>query len=283
MRVVKIQGRLTALSPIYHGGNEKTGNVVLLNRLRFIASGKPVDVPVISGNQIRGRLRRLLARDFLQLAGYELDLSQKKHQKLYHTLFAGGVLTEVEEGESGVVDLDLKAKLVRYVVPVRLFGASYANQMVEGRVLVGFALPICRELVDFTGVDSGVSFYQLITRAFQTRRDELRVGSGGEGEDDETVQMIVEYEVFAPGAQFFHELVLETEEGDLALDLSALYRAVRLWQEEPYIGGKSSAGFGRLKIEYLWPSGVSEQKYIEHVEENRDEIRKALDELAEAL
>jgi len=172
---------------------------------------------------------------------------------------------------------------VRYVVPVRLFGVSYANQMVEGRVLVGFALPICRELVDFTGVDSDVSFYQLITRAFQTRRDELRVGGGGEGEDDETVQMIVEYEVFAPGAQFFHELVLETEEEGLALDLSALYRAVRLWQEEPYIGGKSSAGFGRLKIEYLWPSGVSEQKYLEHVEENRDEIRKALDELAEAL
>jgi len=280
--VVRIPGRLTALSPIYHGGNEKTGNVVLLNRLRFIVGGKPVDVPVISGNQIRGRLRRLLARDFLQLAGYELDLGQKRHQKLYHTLFAGGVLTEVEEEESGVVDLNLKMRLVRYVVPIRLFGASYGNQMVEGRVLVGFALPICRELVDFTGVDSDVSFYQLITRAFQTRRDELRVG-GGEGEEDEAVQMIVEYEVFAPGAQFFHELVLETEEGGLALDLSALYRAVGLWQEEPYIGGKSSAGFGRLKIEYQWPSGASDQAYLEHVEKNRDEIHKALDELAEAL
>jgi hypothetical protein len=281
MRVVKIQGRLAALSPVYHGGNEKTGNVVLLNRLRFIVGGKPVDVPVVSGNQIRGRLRRLLARDFLQLAGYALDLSQKKHQKLYHTLFAGGVLTEVEETESGVVDLNLKARLVKYVVPIRLFGASYGNQMVEGRALVGFALPICRELVDFTGVDSGVSFYQLITRAFQTRRDELRAGK--EGGDDETVQMIVEYEVFAPGTQFFHELVLETEEESLALDLSALYRAVRLWQEEPYIGGKSSAGFGRLKIEYQWPSGVADQTYLDYVEENRDEIRKALDELAETL
>ena len=280
--MVRIPGRLTALSPIYHGGNEKTGNVVLLNRLRFIVGGKPVDVPVISGNQIRGRLRRLLARDFLQLAGYELDLGQKRHQKLYHTLFAGGVLTEVEEEESGVVDLNLKMRLVRYVVPIRLFGASYGNQMVEGRVLVGFALPICRELVDFTGVDSDVSFYQLITRAFQTRRDELRVG-GGEGEEDEAVQMIVEYEVFAPGAQFFHELVLEAEEEGLALDLSALYRAVGLWQEEPYIGGKSSAGFGRLKIEYQWPSGASDQAYLEHVEKNRDEIHKALDELAEAL
>jgi CRISPR/Cas system CSM-associated protein Csm3 (group 7 of RAMP superfamily) len=282
MKVVKIQGRLTALSPIYHGGNEKTGNVVLLNRLRFIVGGKPVDVPVISGNQIRGRLRRLLARDFLELAGYKLDLSQKKHQKLYHTLFAGGVLTEVEEGESGVVDLDLKARIVKYVIPIRLFGASYGNQMVEGRVMVGFALPICRELRDFTGVDSDVSFYQLITRAFQTRRDELRIGASGD-EEDETVQMIVEYEVFAPGTQFFHELVLETEEEGADLDLSALYRAVRLWQEEPHIGGKSSAGFGRLRIEYQWPGGVSDEAYLDYVARHRDEIHKALDELAETL
>jgi CRISPR/Cas system CSM-associated protein Csm3 (group 7 of RAMP superfamily) len=282
MKVVRIPGVLTALSPIYHGGNEKTGNVVLLNRLRFIVGGKPTDVPVISGNQIRGRLRRLLARDFLELAGYALDLSQKRHQKLYHTLFAGGVLTEVEEGESGVVDLDLKARLVKYVIPIRLFGASYANQMVEGRVLVGFALPICRELRDFTGVDSDVSFYQLITRAFQTRRDDLRVGRKEEDED-EAVQMIVEYEVFAPGTRFFHELVLETEEESLTLDLSALYRAVRLWQVEPYIGGKSSAGFGRLKIEYQWPSGASDQTYLDYVGKNRDEIRKVLDELAETL
>ena len=280
MKAVRIPGVLTALSPIYHGGNEKTGNVVLLNRLRFIVGGKPVDVPVISGNQIRGRLRRLLARDFLQLAGYRLDLSQKKHQKLYHTLFAGGVLTEVEEGESGVADLDLKARLVKYVLPVRLFGASYRNQMVEGRALVGFALPICRELRDFTGIDSDASFYQLIARAFQTRRDELRVS---QGEDDEAVQMIVEYEVFAPGTQFFHELVLETEEESYALDISALYRAVKLWQEEPYIGGKSSAGFGRLRIEYRWPSGVSDSAYLSYVEKHRDEMRKALDELAEEL
>jgi CRISPR/Cas system-associated protein Cas7 (RAMP superfamily) len=282
MKVVRIPGRLTALSPIYHGGNEKTGNVVLLNRLRFIVGGKPVDVPVISGNQIRGKLRRLLARDFLERVGYKLELTQKKHQKLYHTLFAGGVLTEVEEGESGVVDLDLKAKLVKYVVPVRLFGVSYANQMVEGRVLVGFALPICRELQEFLGIQSDVSFYQLIARAFQTRRDELRARRG-EDEEGETVQMIVEYEVFAPGTQFFHELVLETEEEGAALDLSALYRAVRLWQEAPYIGGKSSAGFGRLRIEYRWPDGVSDKTYLEYVEKNRDEIHKALDELAESL
>ena len=199
--VHRITGVLTALSPIFHGGSEKTGNVLLLNRLKFIVGGKPVDMPIVSGNQVRGRLRRLLVRDFLDLVGYELDLTRKKDQMLYHTLFAGGLLTEVEEAESGVEDLALKHRVVKYVLPLRLFGASYANQMIEGRVNVGHLLPICKELGDFTGIDSDVSFYQLLTRQFQTRRDELRAGRG---EGEEAVQAIVEYECFAPGTRFHH-------------------------------------------------------------------------------
>jgi CRISPR/Cas system CSM-associated protein Csm3 (group 7 of RAMP superfamily) len=281
----KITGILTALSPIFHGGNEKTGSVVLLNRLKFIANGKPVDVPIVSGNQVRGRLRRLLSRDFLELAEYQLDLSQKKHQKLYHTLFAGGVLTAVEEEESGVVDLNLKSRVVKYILPIRLFGASYANQMVEGRVLIGHMLPVCKELKEFTGIDSDVSFYQLITRMFQTRRDELRVASksGEEEEEEEKVQMIVEYECFAPGTRFYHEIALETTSEGEELDLSTLYRAIELWRQKPFIGGKSSIGFGKLRIEYTWPKQVDSKPYLQFIEKNKDEIHKVLDELAEVL
>jgi hypothetical protein len=213
-----------------------------------------------------------------------MDLSQRKYQKLYHTLFAGGVLTSVEEEESGVVDLNLKFRIVKYVLPLRLFGASYANQMIEGRVLVGHLLPVCRELKEYTGVDSDVSFYQLITRAFQTRRDELRATPQSEGEEEErAVQAIVEYECFAPGTRFYHEIVLETTRQEEGLDLSTLYRAVKLWQQLPYIGGKSSIGFGKLKIEYEWPVRVDDSAYLEFIEKNRSEIVKALNELAEVL
>ncbi|MCC6024111.1 MAG: hypothetical protein LM600_05365 [Thaumarchaeota archaeon] len=284
MIVHRIRGILTALSPVFHGGGEKTGAVVLLNRLKFIVDGKPVDVPIISGNQVRGRLRRLLTRDFLELVGYEMDLSQRRYQKLYHTLFAGGVLTSVEEEESGVVDLNLKFRVVRYILPLRLFGASYANQMIEGRVLVGHLLPICRELKEYTGVDSDVSFYQLITRAFQTRRDELRAPAPSEEEEEEqAVQAIVEYECFAPGTRFYHEIVLETTKQEERLDLSTLYRAVKLWQQLPYVGGKSSVGFGKLKIEYEWPTSVDDSAYLEFIEKNKGEIVEALNELAEVL
>ena len=276
-----IKGRITALSPIFHGGNEKTGSVVLLNRLKFIVKGRPVDVPIISGNQVRGRLRRLLTRDFLELAGYEMDLSRKPYQKLYHTLFAGGVLTEATtSSESGVVDLTFKSELVKYILPIRLFGCSYSNQMVEGRLLIGHLLPICKELRDYIGIDSDISFYQLITRAFQTRRDELRAERS---RDEQAIQMLVEYEVFAPGTQFYHEIVLETTREGEEIDLATLYRAIKLWKQNPVIGGKSSIGFGKIKIEYEFPKKVSDKPYLEFIEKNRDRIKEVLDKLRDRL
>jgi CRISPR/Cas system CSM-associated protein Csm3 (group 7 of RAMP superfamily) len=282
VKVYVIKGIHTALSPVFHGGSEKTGAVVLLNRLKFIVDGKPTDVPIISGNQVRGRLRRLLTADFLELAGYKMDLGQKSYQKLYHTLFAGGVLEAVEEeSESAVVDLNLKFRIVKYILPLRLFGCSYANQMIEGRVLVGHMLPVCKELRDYIGVDSDISFYQLIARAFQTRRDELRAARTED--EEQAVQALVEYECFAPGTRFYHEIRLETSREEELLDLSTLYRAVELWKENPFIGGKSSVGFGKLRIEYEWPRPVDSRPYMEFVEKNRDEIVKVLDELREAL
>jgi len=282
VRVYVVRGILTALSPVFHGGSEKTGSVVLLNRLKFIVDGKPTDVPIISGNQVRGRLRRLLTADFLELAGYRMDPSQKSYQKLYHTLFAGGVLEAVEEeSESAVVDLNLKFRVVKYILLLRLFGCSYANQMIEGRVLVGHMLPVCRELRDYTGVESDISFYQLIARAFQTRRDELRATRTEE--EEQAVQALVEYECFAPGTKFYHEIRLETSREEELLDLSTLYRAIELWKMNPFIGGKSSVGFGKLRIEYEWPRPIDSKPYMEFVERNKDEIVKVLDELREAL
>ena len=282
MKVITITGRLKALTPVFHGGNEKTGSTLLLNRMRFIVNGKPTDIPVISGNSVRGRLRRLLGADFLKKAGYQLDLTNTKHQKLYHTIFSGGVLSSpTEESESGEIDLTLKNKIVSYILPIRLFGASYSNQMIEGRILVGHLLPICRELSSYIDVKTDISFYQLIGHVFQTRRDELRVKPPEE--DKQAVQMLVEYEVFSAGTEFHHEIVLETTDEWYLLDLSTTTRALNLWAQSPYIGGKSAIGFGKLMIKYDLPQESSEEHYHTFIEKNRDKIHEALNELAEVL
>jgi CRISPR/Cas system CSM-associated protein Csm3 (group 7 of RAMP superfamily) len=95
--------------------------------------------------------------------------------------------------------------------------------------------------------------------------------------------MIIDYECFAPGTKFYHEFILTTSAESEALDLSTLYRTIELWKQAPTIGGKSSVGFGKLKIEYKWPKDVNDKPYLEFIEKNKDEISKALNELREAL
>ena len=56
--VLCIPGILIAKSPVFHGGNEKTGSVQLLNRIKFLVNNEPIDIPYISGNSVRGYLRR---------------------------------------------------------------------------------------------------------------------------------------------------------------------------------------------------------------------------------
>lgn len=279
MQIMRVEGRFKALSPVYHGGNEKTGSVVLLNRLKFIVDGEPVDVPIISGNALRGRLRRLIMQDLCRQVGWDFNFENKRHMKLYHTLFAGGVLSEVEEeAESGRIDLAMKAALLK-IPPIALFGLSYSNQIIEGRLKVGHLLPICRELQDYTGVKSKVSFYQLIGRAFQTRRDELRITPPEpEPEKNEAVQMLIEYEVFSAGTEFYHEMIVENSS---SLLLSCLARAIELFKADPFLGGKSSVGFGKLQVNYSLDA--ASDQYMQYIAENMEQIYNMLDALTAML
>lgn len=276
-----LKGKITAVSPIFHGGNEKTGSVVLLNRIKYLVNGKAMDVPFISGNEVRGYLRRLLMQDYLELAGYKIDLEKKQGQALFHTLFSGGILESVEsESSSGVIDLSRKREIWQNILPLRLLGCSFSNQMIEGKLKVSHMLPICKELKDFLPQEycnSEQSFYTFITREFQTRRDDLRAERE---KDEQATQMLIEQEVFAPGTQFYHEFVLEDPD---ALCLGTLARMVLLWEANPYIGGKSSIGLGRLKIEYHKDGLPADSEYVKFSREHAEKIREVLAKLEDSF
>jgi len=268
--LLKVRGFLKAKSPIFHGGDEKTGSVVLLRRMKFIVDEEPTDVPYISGNAVRGVWRRLIFKDMLEKIGYEIDLSKKGGQKLYHTLFTGGVLETVDESSSGIIDINLKRNVLSLIPPARLLGFSIGNQMIEGKLKVGHLLPICKELVDYLpdNVHPKNSFYELIGHSFQTRKDDLRVDREGE---EQAVQKLIEYEVFVPGTLFYHEVKLEDP---TELDVSCLARIIELWEEKPFIGGKSSVGFGELEINYDFSE--ESEAYLKFLREKRDEICRLL-------
>jgi len=262
--LLKVEGVLKAKSPIFHGGNEKTGSVVLLNRMKFFVDGEVVEVPYISGNAVRGVWRRLIFKDMLDQIGYEIDVSKRGGLKLYHSLFTGGVLETAEE--SSGIDIELKRKVLSLIIPARLFGFSFGNQMIEGRLKVGFLLPICTELAGYLPdhIEPKVSFYELIGHTFQTRKDDLRVERE---EGEQAIQMLVEYETFIAGTQFYHEVKLEDPTD---LDISCLARVIELWKSKPFIGGKSSIGFGELEIDYNL--NATSDEYLRFLKDKRDEI-----------
>lgn len=277
MRTERIEGLLRAIRPICHGGDEKTGMEVLLRRLKFKTSEGLVEVPYISGNAIRGKLRRLVMKDFLDMVGYK-----PKSPMLYHALFAGGVLEQVEESQSGKVDLEMRRLIRRMIPPISLFGTSIGNQVFQGKLIVGHALPVCEELIDYLPedlrrkVDS--SIYEFLDFEFGTRKEEGEFKSGDKSEKRSKVQMIYRFEVFIPGTMFYHSFkLMDTNEVEDSLFL----RMLELWKGSPFVGGRESAGYGQVEFEYNIPQSVvaSKDAYEEFVRNNREGIVRLLEEL----
>jgi len=271
--LLRIEGVITALSPIVHGGNEKTGATVLLHREKFLVNGKPMDIPIISGNAIRGYLRRLVMADFLRQVDYAPDVSRKGGLRLYHTLFTGGLLETVDASSSGVIDIEFKRKVVSLIPPAVMFGFSFGNQIIESKLKVGKAVPIAKELTPFLPerFKSERSFYEMITTVFQTRKDDLKAGRE---KGEQAVQMIIEYEAFAAGTQFYHKFMIEDP---TPLDEALFARMLELWEQKPLIGGKSSIGFGEIKFDYNFKG--SSEPYLKFLKEHRDEIVEVLEVL----
>lgn len=276
-RIKSVEGKIVALSPIFHGGDEKTGSTPVLRTINIWVDGLgEVPMPYISGNAIRGKARRAIMRDLLDMVGYEIT-----NAKLHHVLFSGGVLESVEEDTSGVIDLAFRRKVRETLPPVALFGCAVGNQMIQGILTVEHMWPICKEYAPYlpTAFKRDKRAYQPVRiftqESFITRRDDLRAERR---EDEQAVQMKVDYECFVPGTGFYHRWALLLPD---AVQESCLGRVIELWNETPYIGGRSSSGDGKVALYYR--DVPSSALYLEFVRERREAIRALLAELEERL
>jgi len=275
-RFYEVEGTITALTPIFHGGDEKTGSTPVLRTIMVYVDGiGEVPIPYISGNGIRGKLRRLSIKDFLDMLGYEIT-----NTKLHHALFSGGVLESTSD-TTGVIDLAFRKKVRELMPPVAIFGCALGNQMIQGNLIVEHMWPICDEYKPYLPEE-----YQKDPRAeqpirtftdqsFITRRDDLREERE---EDEQAVQMKVDYECFVPGTKFYHRFVLQLPD---QLQLSCFGRILDLFEAMPYIGGRSSSGDGKVMLNYKNKPDAS--LYLEFVQEKKDDIVKLLKELEERL
>jgi len=125
---------MTATSSIAHSGITK-GTTTLLRRETIIQlDGRPVAVPIISGNSFRGRLRRIgeeLLRDTL---GYEGELSLPAA----HALRGGGSLAKT----SGEPLSGRRLHELRTLIPhIGVFGCAAGGRIIDGCLQVGKVVP----------------------------------------------------------------------------------------------------------------------------------------------
>jgi CRISPR/Cas system CSM-associated protein Csm3 (group 7 of RAMP superfamily) len=248
-------GTLTATSSIAHGG-ETRGTITLLRReLVALPDGRLVHLPIISGNSLRGRLRRIgeeLLRDVLC---YEGQLSPAAA----HALRGGGSLAKTAgEPLSGN-----RLQTLRNLVPqVGVFGAAGGGCIIDGALDVGKVVPHVTETNHITGSVSHRSAFEATQIESYTRQDDtdthdfttviptaaLSFDESGLPELDAhggSQQMLYRIETFPAGTVFSTWLRLRR-----ATDLEAAFfkDVMKAFTADGRLGGRVGIGHGQVRV-----------------------------------
>jgi CRISPR type IV-associated protein Csf2 len=278
------EGVVTALSSISHIGETRGVNAKLRRERIVQPDGTVEEIPVISGNALRGLLRDRGMLHMLRALGYGVNEETGEVQGIplpaFYFLFSGGTLTR-ESGRG--LDID-EARRWRQIVPlVGVFGGAMGNQILPGRLKVDKLLPVCTETAHLLPerITASGSIWDYCQMEAYTRKDDekddrlrpLLAGAGRtvtspqatvipdhtparltEEEREDVVletgqkqQMRYYVETLAAGTRFFWSLILD----DVSpLEFEAFCTTLLEFSRYPYIGGKSSIGHGKVAISF---------------------------------
>ncbi len=289
---------LTLATPLHHGSERSRikpetlpagakNNYTPHRRLPVLLKNGDVQsvtlVPVVSGNSIRHLWRESL----VDVTLHTLGLKRKDLPKnVLETLVSGGGMDAADakknvEEEEKLEKAKSRKKAIQPSVPIlvrdritlraavpilSLFGCSYGNRMLPGLVKVGWAIPALKQTEHITNIESSIPYSEDIT-SFQlmTRHDLFKEEME---EEQKSRQSIYYMEVVSPGIPFAHSYSIDLS---TPVERSAMQLAIDLFKENPYLGGKSSTGHGKVKTDQ-WYANLDESPslYIEFLEKNRD-------------
>lgn len=276
-------GTLTAVSSIAHGGQTR-GTITLLRReLVVTAEGVAVHVPVISGNTLRGRLRRIGEELLRDAVGYTGLIPASAA----HALRGGGSLAKTShEPLSGS-----RLQTLRALVPqIGVFGAAGGGTIIGGALDVGKVVPHLHETRHITGDQHAPSAFTATQLEGYTRQDdsdshdfagvdqtpaELVIGPDGQPETRAgSNQMLFHLETFPAGTRFSSWLRLRRPTD---LELAFFLDVLSTFSERGRLGGRVGIGHGQVLVDlHPTPAAEPHADWRDHVENNREAILDAL-------
>lgn len=217
-------------------------------------------IPLISGNTIRGVMRRVMMKDFCDQIGVnELNPIPKD---TYHQLFTGGNIT----GSTAFEDIEKREQYINFCPAIGLFGSAIGNMTIQGAMKVGGLRPVCRE-----HGNGEISFWETLGREFATRSDsskkEREVSILAEDNERAPDQMKYEFEVFNTGTIFDSDLICTSTD---EVVISAFWRMIEVYKEFGFVAGMSGKGMGAIDVQIDVPDGASDL-YLSHLQSVKDE------------
>lgn len=256
MRSYTWEGVSTAVSSIVHGG-EAAGTIRYLRRERFLTPDGPLDVPVVSGNALRGSLRRISAAMYWETLGRpDLPLP------VMHALFGGGALVKAK----GEPVTGAKWAKLRAVCPhVGVFGAAGGGRLLPGVLQVGKLIPVVTELAylgmpgfdqvnvsawDVTQIEEYSKVVDTPTNPaghVSTHVDTSAYASTGTSDAGDPTDLRWGVETFLAGTRFTTRFGLRNATETEAAYFQAVLTA---WQVDGgRVGGMARVGHGQLRFD----------------------------------
>ena len=294
-----IKGTVFALSPIVHNeilSMDATkaagkGNAKPQRKMSFILKDgneeKKLEVPVVSGNSIRGIGRRLLVDfsfDTLDTSLEEL-FDKVEDQKRVAFFFRNGGLTP--KGMS-ISPAAVGAYEKIHCIPfLGLLGSVYMGHHFEGSMCVGTLLPIIKETKEFINDKDVINDEPIptldqitaddnIVRYTRRASDNVVVENEDENKDNKEKDkeaMIYATAVIPAGTKFYSYNTCHTDNEGVLLAFQAFFA---LLSNYGYIGGMSGRGHGQCKFDYSLDVNEAISKYQEYLLQNKEEIIEAI-------
>ncbi|MBT2269011.1 RAMP superfamily CRISPR-associated protein [Rhodococcus erythropolis] len=247
---------LTALSSISQKGEESETTTTLFRREPILQpDGRKVLVPVVSGNSLRGALRRTAEELFRDVIGYERQIPLSAA----HALRNGGNLSKVSgDGLTG----RRRQRLRELVPPISLFGGNGGGAPpIDGCLKVGKVVPRVKETesimsrpypgvlmsqFELMSLESYSRFDDAGTKSFPALFDADTVPGSGTSAHQTSMLMRFEVETLPAGTHFETFLRLDrATDRDIAFFSDVWERFSR----DGFLGGRSAIGHGRVRAE----------------------------------